>query len=138
MIASRVPPSGDLARNPGRYPDWEWNQRPFGSQASTQSIEPHQPGPTLFHYNVYERENGLYSTCTFSPCPCGFCPAPGFLPHPNDVHVGRPGVSASPSPNECGVCQRPCDRRASCPGVAPALCPELLGLAPTTHDSERE
>ena len=35
---------GDLAHNPGMCPDWEWNQRPFGSQASTQSTESHQPG----------------------------------------------------------------------------------------------
>ena len=38
-------PTGDLARNPGMYPDWESNQWPFGSYASTQFIEPHQPGP---------------------------------------------------------------------------------------------
>ena len=25
-------------------PDWEWNQQPFGLQASIQSTEPHQPG----------------------------------------------------------------------------------------------
>ena len=37
-------PYRDLARNPGMYPDWESNQQPFGSQASTQSTEPHQPG----------------------------------------------------------------------------------------------
>ena len=39
-----VPPTGDLARNPGVCPDWESNRRPFGLQASTQSTEPHQPG----------------------------------------------------------------------------------------------
>ena len=43
-----MPPTGDLAHNPGMCPDWESNQRPFGSQASTQSTEPHQPG-----YNTY-------------------------------------------------------------------------------------
>ena len=37
-------PTGDPARNPGLCPDWESNQRPFGSQAGTQSTEPHQPG----------------------------------------------------------------------------------------------
>ena len=26
---------------------WEWNEQPFGSQAGTQSAEPHQPGPYL-------------------------------------------------------------------------------------------
>ena len=48
LVASHAPPTGDLADNPGMCPDWELNQRPFGSQAGTQSIEPHQPGPN-FH-----------------------------------------------------------------------------------------
>ena len=39
-----MPPTGDLARNPGMCPDWESNWWPFGAQASTQSTEPHQPG----------------------------------------------------------------------------------------------
>ena len=30
-------------RQPWPVPDWESNQRPFGSQASAQSTEPHQP-----------------------------------------------------------------------------------------------
>ena len=25
VVASRMPPTGDLARNPGVCPDWEWN-----------------------------------------------------------------------------------------------------------------
>ena len=37
-------PTGDLAHNPGMCPDWELNQRPFGSHAVAQSTEPHQPG----------------------------------------------------------------------------------------------
>ena len=40
----QAPPTGDLAHNPGMCPDWEWNQRPFGSQDDAQSTEPHQPG----------------------------------------------------------------------------------------------
>ena len=44
VVASHVPPTGDLAHNPGMCPDWEWNRRPFGSQAGAQSTEPHQPG----------------------------------------------------------------------------------------------
>ena len=44
VVASHEPPTGDLARNPGMSPDWELNQVPFGSQAGTQSTEPHQPG----------------------------------------------------------------------------------------------
>ena len=30
---SHTPRTGDLACNPGMCPDWESNQRPFGSQA---------------------------------------------------------------------------------------------------------
>ena len=44
VIAFRAHPTGDLAHNPGMCPDWESNLRPFGSQATTQSTEPHQPG----------------------------------------------------------------------------------------------
>ena len=43
-VASCMPPTGDLASNPGMCPDWESNQWPSGSQASTSSTEPHQPG----------------------------------------------------------------------------------------------
>ena len=48
VVASCMPLTGDLAcnlaRNPGMCPDWELNQRPLGSQACTQSTEPHQSG----------------------------------------------------------------------------------------------
>ena len=44
VVASRAPPTRDLAHNPGLCPDWELNQRPFGSQAGAQPTEPHQPG----------------------------------------------------------------------------------------------
>ena len=44
VIASHTPPTGDLAHNPGICPDWGSNQRPFGSQACTQSTELYQPG----------------------------------------------------------------------------------------------
>ena len=40
-------PTGDLAHNPGMCPDWESNQRLFGSQVITRSTEPHQPGRFL-------------------------------------------------------------------------------------------
>ena len=39
-----LPPAGDLASNPDMCSDWEMNRQPFGSQASAQSTEPHQPG----------------------------------------------------------------------------------------------
>ena len=43
VVASYAPPTGDLADNPGKCPDWQSNQRLFGSQASTQSTESNQP-----------------------------------------------------------------------------------------------
>ena len=47
VAASHAPPTGHLARNPGMCPDWELNQWPFGTQADTQSTEPHQQGVSL-------------------------------------------------------------------------------------------
>ena len=44
VVASHVPPTGDLARSPVIGSDWELNQQPFGSQSGAQSTEPHQPG----------------------------------------------------------------------------------------------
>ena len=44
MVASLTPPTGNLACNSGMCPDQESNPPPFGSQAGTQSTEPHQPG----------------------------------------------------------------------------------------------
>ena len=43
-VASCTPFTGDLAHNPDMCP-WDLNWWPFGSQAGTQSTEPHQPGP---------------------------------------------------------------------------------------------
>ena len=55
MVASQVPLSGDLAYTPGICAlDWESNQQPFGSQASTQSPEPHQPEPIdFFNWEIF-------------------------------------------------------------------------------------
>ena len=50
VVASQAPPTGDLACNPGMCPDWESNQQPFGSQASAQSTQPHQPGLFLLFF----------------------------------------------------------------------------------------
>ena len=33
VVASCVPPTGDMVCNPGMCPDWKSNQRPLGSQA---------------------------------------------------------------------------------------------------------
>ena len=37
-------PNWQCGPHPGMCPDWESNCRPFGSQASAQSTEPHHPG----------------------------------------------------------------------------------------------
>ena len=62
---SRAPPTGDLALDPGMCPDWESNQRPLGSQASTLSTEPHQPGsPGCFMYATKSfSENDSFISC---------------------------------------------------------------------------
>ena len=52
VVASHVPLVGDLACNPGMCPDWELNRWPFGSQAGTQSTEPHQPGQMYFFFET--------------------------------------------------------------------------------------
>ena len=44
VVALHTTPTGDLACNPILCPDWELNHPPLGSQAGTQSTEPHQPG----------------------------------------------------------------------------------------------
>ena len=44
VVASLMPPTGDLSYNLGMCPDWELNWWPFSSQAGTESTEPHQPG----------------------------------------------------------------------------------------------
>ena len=44
LAASDTLPVRNLACNPGLCPDRKSNQRPFSSQAGTQSTEPHQPG----------------------------------------------------------------------------------------------
>ena len=60
------PALGNLECNPGVCPHWELNQRPFGSQASAQSIEPHQPGLTfvlkdLNGFGIFSEQPGSVS-----------------------------------------------------------------------------
>ena len=57
LVASHMPPTGDLAHNPGMCPDWESNQQPFGLQAGTQYTEPHQPRRFLFLFLYFFKEN---------------------------------------------------------------------------------
>ena len=56
VVASHVPPTGDLACNPGMCPDWELNQQPFGLQAGTQSTEPHHQG-NIYIFNISFNES---------------------------------------------------------------------------------
>ena len=55
----------DLVCNPGMSPNWDSNQQPFGSQAGTQSTEPHQPGlekgifRTVLEIPALERSDSL-------------------------------------------------------------------------------
>ena len=50
VVASHMPLTGDLACDPGMCSDCELNQWLFGSQASTQSTKPHQPGWQNFFF----------------------------------------------------------------------------------------
>ena len=59
VAASHVARTGDVACNPGMYLDWELNQWPFGSQAGTQSTEPHKPG--LFSLSLKYIRLKMYS-----------------------------------------------------------------------------
>ena len=52
VVASHMHPTGDLAHNSGMCPEWQSNGWPFGSQADTQSTEPHQP--ELIYVNLKE------------------------------------------------------------------------------------
>ena len=47
VVASCMPPTGDLACNPGMCPDWELNRQPLGLQAHAQSTE-------LYHYIIFK------------------------------------------------------------------------------------
>ena len=83
VVTSHARLTGDLASHPGMCPDWELNWWPFGSQASAQSTELHQP--VLFFFIkwkiVYIRigrkawENSLYPEFT------SFCSGSVYL-HP--------------------------------------------------------
>ena len=74
VVASHPPPTWDLSCNPGMCPDWESNQRPFDSQASTQSTEPHQPG-LILHIS-----NFILKTQPSFLCSLRYFPLPFFPP----------------------------------------------------------
>ena len=50
--ASPTPPPRNPANNPGSFPDWASNRWPFGSQAGTQSAEPHHPGLLFVYFSI--------------------------------------------------------------------------------------
>ena len=52
VVLSHMPPTGDLACNPGMCPNWESNRWPFGSQAGTQSTEPHNSQDFLHNFLI--------------------------------------------------------------------------------------
>ena len=52
VVASHVPPTGDLAPNPGMCPREESHQWPCGSQASAQSAKPQPMLDQLFSLSV--------------------------------------------------------------------------------------
>ena len=57
VVASHAPPTGDLACNPGMCPEWEANQRPFGSQATPQS---HTSQGTIYFQMLQQRHVYAY------------------------------------------------------------------------------
>ena len=53
-----MPPTGDLAYNSCKCPDYESNWGPLGLQAGTHSTEPHQPGLNyIFKFYIMEMSN---------------------------------------------------------------------------------
>ena len=90
VAASCMPPTGDLAHNPGMCPDWGLNQRPFGSQAYAQSTEPHQPGLCLYFLYL----DGEGKVPSLSCILCGECShTVAFV----CTQSGREGISKSSS-----------------------------------------
>ena len=85
LVASPMPPNGDLAHNPGLWPDQESNRWPFGLQVGVQSTEPCQPRADL------KREEQNWSICTgwcgsvdwvqaCKPKGCQFNSQAGYIP----------------------------------------------------------
>ena len=57
VVASYMPPTGDLAHNPGMCPELGIEPETLGLQTGAQSTEPHQPEMFLFfssHYIVHD------------------------------------------------------------------------------------
>ena len=95
VVAFHTPPTGDPAYNPGMCPDWESNWQPFGSQASAQSTEPHQPGLFYFLCHIM-REHSWFFLCSVSH-------DIGQRPPVLHLRAGLQCVKGSPSFPGCGV-----------------------------------
>ena len=65
VVASCAPPTRDLACNPGMCPDWESNQRLFGSWACAQSTELQQPGHSLRISVGFSVKSRFFLWCLF-------------------------------------------------------------------------
>ena len=64
---------GNLTSNPDMCSNWELNQRPFGSQAGTQSTGPHQPGPFIHVLWLIPSPSFLHSSLTLSLLQLSVC-----------------------------------------------------------------
>ena len=64
-----MPPTRDLACNPGMGPDWESNQQLFGLQASAHSTEPHQPGLILAFVFALDLKANMYKIYKYNTKP---------------------------------------------------------------------
>ena len=62
-----LPPLGTWPETQACALNWEWNQRPFGSQAGTQSTGQHRPGLNVkFSVKTLFVCNGSYLQVTYS------------------------------------------------------------------------
>ena len=48
VVASRMPPAGDLARNPGMCPDWESSPRPLVHRPALNPLSHTSQGSVLY------------------------------------------------------------------------------------------
>ena len=53
LVASGMPTNGELAHNPGKWLDHEWNQQPFSLQDGAQCTDPHQSCPYYVFLKIY-------------------------------------------------------------------------------------
>ena len=90
-VALCVPCTGNLACNPGMYPDWESNQGPFGLQASTQSTEPQKPGLNVSFFLNYILLIMLLQLSQFFPL-CSPPPSSPPVPQASPYHCSLPCV----------------------------------------------